>query len=93
MGREYKNASTSHNMALSLSMEHNNPEKAIVIHTSRTNRQQLHDSISYDDSDLTKKQVVSLGDEQEQELKLEFFRFPQNAKFEPIGSLGSSAQA
>jgi hypothetical protein len=33
----------------------------------------LHDSISYDDSDLTNKQVVSLDDEQEQELKVEIF--------------------
>jgi hypothetical protein len=46
MGRQYENASTSRNMALSLSIEHNNPEKATVIHTSRTNRQQWHDSIS-----------------------------------------------
>ena len=61
-------------MALSLPTEHNNPKKAIVIHTSQSNMQQLQDS----DRDPTNMQALSLGDKQEQELKVDFFGFPKN---------------
>lgn len=76
-------------MALSLSIEHNNPEKAIVIHISRTNRQQLHDG-----SDPTSKQAVSsLVDKQEQELKVEFFGFQKSQNLSRLEALGAELKA
>jgi hypothetical protein len=67
-------------MALSLPTEHNNPKKAIVIHTSRSNRQQLQDS----DRDPTNRQALSLGDKQEQELKVDFFWVSKELKLSTI---------